>query len=64
VAGAWLMCVAEARAGNKCAPTPRSCAAQIEGKLPKGLRGTLLRNGPGLFEVGGKRVDQPFDGDG
>ena len=24
----------------------------------------LLRNGPGLFEVGGMKVPQPFDGDG
>ncbi len=24
----------------------------------------MLRNGPGLFEVGGKPIGQPFDGDG
>jgi carotenoid cleavage dioxygenase-like enzyme len=39
-------------------------AAQIEGTLPAELQGTLLRNGPGLFEVGTKRIPQPFDGDG
>lgn len=33
-------------------------ALQIEGKLPEGLKGTLLRNGPGLFEVGGRKVPQ------
>ena len=37
---------------------------QVEGTLPRELEGTLLRNGPGLFEVGGKRIPQPFDGDG
>lgn len=36
----------------------------IQGEIPKELRGTLLRNGPGLFEVGGKPIPQPFDGDG
>ena len=39
-------------------------AAAIEGTLPPELHGTLLRNGPGIFEVGGKRLPQPFDGDG
>jgi carotenoid cleavage dioxygenase-like enzyme len=42
---------------------PHPCP-QIQGQLPEGLRGTLLRNGPGLFEVGGRPVPQPFDGDG
>mmetsp|Transcript_3058 Transcript_3058/g.7653 ORF Transcript_3058/g.7653 Transcript_3058/m.7653 type:complete len:602 (-) Transcript_3058:720-2525(-) len=37
---------------------------EVEGKIPEGLRGTLLRNGPGLFEVGSTKVPQPFDGDG
>ncbi len=37
---------------------------QVEGTIPPELRGTLLRNGPGLFEVGDKRIAQPFDGDG
>ncbi|KAJ9506138.1 hypothetical protein QJQ45_016522, partial [Haematococcus lacustris] len=37
---------------------------EVEGEIPAGLRGTLLRNGPGLFEVGGRSVPQPFDGDG
>ena len=34
------------------------------GKIPEDLEGTLLRNGPGLFEIGGIPVSQPFDGDG
>ena len=34
------------------------------GTIPEDLEGTLLRNGPGLFEIGGIAVSQPFDGDG
>ncbi len=37
---------------------------QIEGAIPADLRGTLFRNGPGLLEIGGIKLDQPFDGDG
>ncbi|PSC73715.1 carotenoid oxygenase [Micractinium conductrix] len=36
----------------------------VEGTIPAELEGTLLRNGPGLFEVGGAAIPQPFDGDG
>jgi len=39
-------------------------ADMVEGEIPKDLRGTLLRNGPGMFEIGGKPIPQPFDGDG
>lgn len=46
---------------NHTPPCPRP---QVEGRIPADLSGTLLRNGPGLFEVGSKRVAQPFDGDG
>ena len=34
------------------------------GEIPKELSGTLLRNGPGLFEIGGRTISQPLDGDG
>ncbi|PSP97362.1 beta-carotene 15,15'-monooxygenase [Halobacteriales archaeon QS_5_70_17] len=34
----------------------------VEGTLPDWLSGTFLRNGPGRFEVGGRRVDHWFDG--
>ncbi|HEY9621239.1 MAG TPA: carotenoid oxygenase family protein [Crinalium sp.] len=37
---------------------------EIEGKIPAGLHGTLFRNGPGLFDRNGHRVQHPFDGDG
>ena len=30
--------------------------ADIEGTVPRDLRGTLLRNGPGLLEVYGKKL--------
>src|SRR4051812_9401970 len=36
----------------------------IEGKLPTDLRGTLYRNGPGLFGQFGQRYSHPFEGDG
>src|SRR3954447_25322389 len=36
----------------------------IEGRLPEGLRGTLYRNGPGLFSTFGRRYAHWFDGDG
>jgi len=34
------------------------------GKIPKGLKGTLYRNGPGRLERDGLSVHHPFDGDG
>ena len=36
----------------------------IEGEIPLDLHGTLFRNGPGLFDRDGHRVQHPFDGDG
>lgn len=36
----------------------------VEGTLPQGLRGTLYRNGPGLFERNGYRKRTILDGDG
>jgi all-trans-8'-apo-beta-carotenal 15,15'-oxygenase len=38
--------------------------ATLSGNWPNGLRGTLLRNGPGLFDRGGQRYQHWFDGDG
>lgn len=42
----------------------RAYAPRVEGRLPDGLRGTLYRNGPGLFDRGGKRRRALLDGDG
>ncbi|HYN41232.1 MAG TPA: carotenoid oxygenase family protein [Thermoanaerobaculia bacterium] len=42
----------------------KSYAPRVEGALPKGLRGTLYRNGPGLFDRGGRRRRALLDGDG
>jgi len=39
-------------------------ASAIEGDIPKELVGTLFRNGPGLLEIYGKKLNQFFDGDG
>ncbi|MEM6730600.1 MAG: carotenoid oxygenase family protein [Myxococcota bacterium] len=36
----------------------------LEGSIPKGLRGTLYRNGPAGFERDGARYQHWFDGDG
>lgn len=36
----------------------------IDGEIPLDLRGTLFRNGPGLFDIGGQPIHHPFDGDG
>jgi all-trans-8'-apo-beta-carotenal 15,15'-oxygenase len=36
----------------------------IQGRVPPELHGTLFRNGPGLFEVAGRPIPHPFDGDG
>jgi all-trans-8'-apo-beta-carotenal 15,15'-oxygenase len=38
--------------------------AEIDGRLPDGLSGTLYRNGPGLFERAGFRKWTILDGDG
>jgi all-trans-8'-apo-beta-carotenal 15,15'-oxygenase len=38
--------------------------AELQGRWPKALQGTLYRNGPGLFERGGQRYQHWFDGDG
>ncbi|MCB9595850.1 MAG: carotenoid oxygenase family protein [Sandaracinaceae bacterium] len=37
---------------------------RVEGTLPQGLEGTLLRNGPGLLESFGKPYSHLFEGDG
>ena len=36
----------------------------IEGQIPLDLQGTLFRNGPGLFEIGGQPIGHVFDADG
>src|SRR5689334_22132083 len=41
-----------------------SYQARVEGGIPTQLRGTLYRNGPGLFDRGGLRKRNLLDGDG
>ncbi len=36
----------------------------IEGEIPPALSGTVFRNGPGLTDINGYRLQHPFDGDG
>src|SRR5512138_3029622 len=36
----------------------------VEGNIPRELRGTIVRNGPGLFGQFGKRYSHPFEADG
>jgi all-trans-8'-apo-beta-carotenal 15,15'-oxygenase len=35
----------------------------VQGAVPPEIVGTLFRNGPGSFAVGGERVQHPYDGD-
>ena len=39
-------------------------SSNVTGTIPEELSGTLLRNGPALYEIGDKKIPQPFDGDG
>lgn len=41
-----------------------SATAQLRGRLPRGLAGTLYRNGPARYERNGFRYEHWFDGDG
>jgi len=41
-----------------------SYEARLEGRIPEQLRGTLYRNGPGLFDRNGLRKRNLLDGDG
>ncbi|MGF1536245.1 MAG: carotenoid oxygenase family protein [Elainellaceae cyanobacterium] len=43
---------------------PRTALPLLEGDVPKGLRGTLYRNGPGRLHRSGETVGHWFDGDG
>jgi all-trans-8'-apo-beta-carotenal 15,15'-oxygenase len=42
----------------------RDEAPEVEGEIPRELRGSLYRNGPGLFERGNLRKPHLLDGDG
>ncbi|XP_069573047.1 beta,beta-carotene 15,15'-dioxygenase [Brachyistius frenatus] len=41
---------------------PEPVKAEVKGTIPSWLRGTLLRNGPGIFSVGDTSYDHWFDG--
>ena len=40
----------------------RVCAFEPGSKVPAWLKGSLIRNGPGLFQAGGRRYTHLFDG--
>ncbi|MFB6217988.1 MAG: carotenoid oxygenase family protein, partial [Halobacteriaceae archaeon] len=40
----------------------RTADLEVEGEVPGWLSGSLVRNGPGAFEMGGASVDHWFDG--
>ncbi len=56
--GAWWTPLVTNQSGD------RDLAPRVEGRIPPGLRGRLYRNGPGLFERGGRRKASVLDGDG
>ncbi|HWL28487.1 MAG TPA: carotenoid oxygenase family protein [Burkholderiaceae bacterium] len=55
---AWLAGLADSMT------TEHDYFAEVEGHLPTALQGTLYRNGPGRFELGGVRKRHLLDGDG
>ncbi|XP_018427126.1 PREDICTED: beta,beta-carotene 9',10'-oxygenase-like [Nanorana parkeri] len=42
--------------------TPQPIPAKVRGTIPKWIRGSLLRNGPGRFEFGNDKFNHWFDG--
>jgi carotenoid cleavage dioxygenase-like enzyme len=50
------------RLGFESVSEELSADLAVEGRLPPWLTGTFVRNGPGLFEAGGREVAHWFDG--
>ncbi|KAL4613537.1 beta,beta-carotene 15,15'-dioxygenase-like [Arapaima gigas] len=48
--------------GKNGVETPEPLRATVSGHLPHWLQGTLLRNGPGMFTLGGTTYNHWFDG--
>lgn len=48
--------------GFESVEAERADTVAVEGRLPDWLAGTFVRNGPGLFEAGGRSIDHWFDG--
>ncbi|XP_047195037.1 beta-carotene oxygenase 1, like [Hippoglossus stenolepis] len=48
--------------GKNGSETPEPVEAEVKGSIPAWLQGTLIRNGPGLFSVGGSEYNHWFDG--
>ncbi|XP_075695865.1 carotenoid-cleaving dioxygenase, mitochondrial-like [Rhinoderma darwinii] len=66
----YLMTSFSSQAGVECiAPlfqtvqeTPQPVPTKVTGTIPKWIRGSLLRNGPGRFEFGSDKFNHWFDG--
>lgn len=56
--------IIEASKGWKSQPDEFDYELEVEGTIPKEIRGTLFRNGPGLMEVYDTPLVHPIDGDG
>jgi all-trans-8'-apo-beta-carotenal 15,15'-oxygenase len=56
--------LADYQLGWASQPEEFDYALRVEGRIPKELKGTLFRNGPGLLEVYGTPLVHPIDGDG
>jgi beta-carotene 15,15'-monooxygenase len=56
------MASTHAHLGFHSLDSERSVQLSVEGDLPEWLTGTLIRNGPGAFEMAGRSVDHWFDG--
>ncbi len=54
----WLTYLGKSEVGS------RHYTPEVEGKIPSALKGTLYRNGPGLFERGDTKKAHMLDGDG
>jgi carotenoid cleavage dioxygenase-like enzyme len=50
------------RSGFESLTEETTATLSVEGSIPGWLDGTLVRNGPGLFEVGERSVEHWFDG--
>ena len=55
---------AQSRAARRSERGGRDEAPIVEGAIPRELKGSLYRNGPGLYERGGLRKPHLLDGDG
>jgi all-trans-8'-apo-beta-carotenal 15,15'-oxygenase len=61
---AWERATATGFVGQLRNASEKQYRARVEGRLPRGLQGSLYRNGPGLYDRAGIRKRAVVDGDG